>query len=62
MAKAQDFNKRLQDEARPRAERAARLRAAGEKWRVIGQLLGITAQRAQAIVKRYETRDKKRAA
>ena len=58
MAKAKDFNTRLQDEARPRAARAARLRAAGEKWRVIGQLLGVTPQRAQALVKRYQTRDK----
>ena len=58
MAKPQDFNERLREEAKPRAERAARLRAAGETWAVIGQVLGVTRQRAQALVKRYETRDK----
>lgn len=39
-------------------ERVVRLRAAGETWAVIGQVLGVTRQRAQALVKRYETRDK----
>jgi len=47
------YNKRLAEEARPRAERAARLRAAGETWATIGQLLGVSRQRAQQLVAKH---------
>jgi hypothetical protein len=56
MAKFRTLNERLEAEARPRAERAARLRAAGETYTAIGLLLGVSRQRAQAIIARHNRR------
>jgi len=54
MAKFRTLNERLEAEARPR--RAARLRAAGETYTAIGLLLGVSRQRAQAIIARHNRR------
>jgi hypothetical protein len=58
----QQFNQRLQDEAQARVQRVLRLRAAGETWRAIGDLLGITRQRAQQLAAREARRNEKSAA
>ena len=52
----QQFNQRLQDEARARVQRVLRLREAGETWKTIGDLLGITRQRAQQLAAREARR------
>lgn len=49
-----EFNRRQREAAAPRAERARRLREAGETWKTIGALLGISRQRAQALVKAHQ--------
>lgn len=58
----QQFNQRLQDEAQARVQRVLRLRAAGETWQTIGDLLGITRQRAQQLAAREARRSEKSAA
>jgi len=50
MAKFRTLNERLEAEARPRAERAART------YTAIGLLLGVSRQRAQAIIARHNRR------
>lgn len=48
-----EFNRQQRELARPRAERAIRLREAGETWKEIGRILGVSRQRAQALAKAY---------
>lgn len=38
--------------AMPRAQRAWKLRQAGETWATIGKLLGVSRQRAHALAKK----------
>lgn len=57
MGDAGEYNRKLLEEAIPRAERVAKLRAAGETWAAIGTLLGVTAQRAQQIHARHLKRN-----
>lgn len=52
MDKVQEFNARQMAQARPRVLRILRLRHAGETWAAIGELLGISRQRAQAIARK----------
>lgn len=47
------FNRRQREAAAERAQRAIRLRAAGETWQTIGRLLGVSRQRAQALAKSH---------
>ena len=54
--KNKEFNERLREAARPRAERAIRLREAGETWKAIGAILGVSHQRAQALAARHAKR------
>lgn len=57
-SKTAEFNRLQREAARPRAERAIRLREAGETWRSIGKLLGVSPQRAQALAKAHAPVDK----
>ena len=43
------FNAKQIAEAMPRAQRALRLREAGETWATIGQLLGVSRERARQL-------------
>jgi DNA-directed RNA polymerase sigma subunit (sigma70/sigma32) len=50
------YNAALQAAARPRAETALKLKEEGRTWEEIGELLGVSRQRAQALgaqAKRY---------
>jgi hypothetical protein len=51
--KQADFNAQQKEAARPRAERAIRLREAGETWASIGRMLGVSRQRAQQLAKAH---------
>lgn len=53
MDKSLDFNTRQREAARPRAQRAIRLRETGETWTAIGKMLGVSRQRAQALAKAH---------
>jgi hypothetical protein len=46
----EELKGRLVAESLPRARRARRLREAGETWAAIGLLLGVSRQRAAALV------------
>lgn len=48
-SKSAAFNKTLRDAAEPRRKRAVALREAGETWTTIGQILGVSRQRAQQL-------------
>lgn len=56
MASNVDYNERQAAEAQPRAERALRLREAGETWATIGKLLDVTRQRAQQLAAKAKRR------
>ncbi len=43
------FNARQVAESLPRAERALRLREAGETWKTIGRILGVSGERARQL-------------
>jgi hypothetical protein len=47
--RVEDFNRKQREAAKPRVERVIKLREAGETWEVIGSLMGVSRQRAQAI-------------
>ena len=51
--KTTEFNRQQKEVARPRAERAIRLREAGETWATIGRILGVSRQRAQQLAKAH---------
>ena len=59
MDKLAQLNRRQQDEMLPRGLRAMRLRQAGETWRTIGMLLGVSKQRAAALAAQAEKALKK---
>lgn len=44
-----EYNARLQRQAKPRALRIQKMKAAGKTWAEIGAKLGISRQRAQQI-------------
>lgn len=48
-----EYNRRQREAAEGRAQRAIRLREAGETWETIGKLLGVSRQRAQALAKAH---------
>lgn len=54
MSKNNDqFNERQRKAARPRAFKMLRMREQNKTWREIGEAFGVTAQRAQALVKAH---------
>lgn len=53
-AKLDALNRQQREAARPRAERVIRLREAGETWAVIGRIIGVSRQRAQALAKAHK--------
>ena len=59
MANNAEYNRKQREAARPRAERAIRLRKAGETWKAIGAMLGVSAQRAQALAAAHSNGDPK---
>lgn len=54
--KLETLNAAQKEAARPRAERALRLREAGESWVTIGKILGVSRQRAQALAKAHSVK------
>ncbi len=42
-------NRKLKRAAKPRIRRILKLRASGKTWQAIGDMMGITKQRAQAL-------------
>jgi hypothetical protein len=54
--KVKAFNDQQHAAARARAERAIRLKNAGETWETIGKLLGVSRQRAQALAKAHSAK------
>ena len=55
MANNEGFNRRQRAAARPRALIAAKLRRAGKTWAEVGAALGVSRQRAQALVAAHKS-------
>jgi hypothetical protein len=54
----EQHNRRQHEAAAERARRVIRLRATGETWASIGRIIGVSRQRAQALARAHQARER----